>query len=261
MCSEPAGVLFHEAIGHRVEGCRLLSSVEGQTFKDQIGKRVTSPGVQMYDDPRMTTFKGKSCIGSYDYDDEGVRAQRADLLKDGKLAGFLTSRSPIKVRGHKSNGHGRNEKNQKPISRMAVTVIESTQGKSFEELKAMLIEEVVAQNKPYGLVVYDIRGGETDTTTYDFQVFSGEIAHASLIYPDGREEHIRGVDFVGTPLQALQNIAAVGSDQTLTNAYCGAESGYIPISIISPSILLKSLELQSKEEELVPPYVLNKPPF
>ena len=35
-----SGVLFHEAIGHRLEGSRLLSTGEGQTFKGQIGKKI-----------------------------------------------------------------------------------------------------------------------------------------------------------------------------------------------------------------------------
>lgn len=70
---------------------------------------------------------------------------------------------------------------------------------------------------------------------------------------------MRGVNFVGTPLQALSNIIAIGDTPELDNGYCGAESGLIPISTISPAALISNLELQGKEEELVTPSILQRP--
>jgi len=70
---------------------------------------------------------------------------------------------------------------------------------------------------------------------------------------------VRGVNFVGTPLQALNNIIAVGSEQEMDNGYCGAESGFIPITTIAPGVLLSNLELQAKEEALVTQYILPRP--
>ena len=68
------------------------------------------------------------------------------------------------------------------------------------------------------------------------------------VYPDGREEIIRGVDFVGTPLNAIRGICASGGEFEVDNAYCGAESGFVPVSTITPALLVKTLELQSKSE-------------
>ena len=255
----PAGLLFHEAIGHRVEGSRLLSSGEGQTFKGQVGKRIIPAELTMRDNPRIKRFKGQRCVGAYDFDDEGSPSKNAVLIEDGILKGFLNTRAALNSRNHKPNGHARNKKFQRPISRMAVTIIEGQQPVSLKRLKELLIEEIKLQKKPFGMIVYETSGGETETTTYDFQAFSGEISYATLVYPDGKEVSVRGVNFVGTPLQALHNIAAIGDELVLDNGYCGAESGFLPISTISPAILLRNLELQSKQEELVTQYILPGP--
>ncbi|MCB0319857.1 MAG: TldD/PmbA family protein [Bdellovibrionales bacterium] len=259
LAPQPAGLLFHEAIGHRLEGSRLLSSGEGQTFKGHVGKRVIASDITIRDNPRLKQWRGIKCIGSYEFDDEGVEAQDTLLIEKGVLRDFLTTRAAIKRGRHASNGHARSRKYQRPISRMGVTIIESEDGLSWPELKEKLIEEIKFQNKPFGLIVYESLGGETETTSYDFQAFAGEISCAYIVYPDGREEMVKGVDFVGTPLQALGNIIAVGADQEIDNSYCGAESGFIPVTTISPAILLRNLELQAKDEELYTPNILTKP--
>lgn len=259
---EAAGVLLHEVVGHRIEGSRLLSSGEGQTFKEHVGKQIFSVPLTMRDDPNLKTFEGKRCIGAYSYDDEGARAQNAVLVEQGVLKDFLNTRSPLtKKRGFQSNGHARNKTYQRPISRMAVTIIEGRNGLSLAELKSRLIEEIKNQNKPFGMIVYETSGGETDTSSFDFQAFAGEISYATIVYPNGREVTVRGVNFVGTPLQALNNIVAYGKEKVLDNGYCGAESGLIPISTISPALLLSNLELQGKDEELRTPYILPRPKF
>lgn len=255
----PAGLLFHEVVGHRLEGSRLLASGEGQTFKDQEGKQIFNLPVTVRDNPRIKEFEGQRCIGSYDFDDEGVEAQDAVLVEDGVLKGFLTTRSAIKKGRFHSNGHARTRQQQRPISRMAVTVVETENGQPLDKLKAKLIQEIKRQKKPFGMVVYETNGGETDTTSYDFQAFAGEISFATLLYPNGKEVCVRGVNFVGTPLQALNNIVAVGDTPELDNAFCGAESGMIPISTISPAVLLSNLELQGKDEQLVTPHILQRP--
>jgi predicted Zn-dependent protease len=142
---------------------------------------------------------------------------------------------------------------------MGVTIVKGKEPVSSRRLRQMLIEEIIKQKKPFGMIVYETSGGETDTTSYDFQAFSGEISYATLIYPDGSEVVVRGVDFVGTPLQALNNIIAVGDKQVIDNHYCGAESGFIPVTTICPAILLSNLELQAKDEALVTQYILPKP--
>jgi TldD protein len=255
----PAGLLFHEAVGHRLEGSRLLSAGEGQTFKDQEGKQIFSLPITVRDNPLLKEFNGNRCIGAYTYDDEGVKAQDTVLIEDGVLKGFLSTRAALKRGRHTSNGHARTKQNQRPISRMAVTVIEGKNGEPLDRLKAKLIQEIKRQKKPFGMIVYETNGGETDTTNYDFQAFSGDISYATLVYPNGREVCVRGVNFVGTPLQSLSNIVALGDAPELDNGFCGAESGLLPITTIAPAVLVKNLELQGKDEELETPSILKRP--
>jgi hypothetical protein len=142
---------------------------------------------------------------------------------------------------------------------MGVTIIEGSNGESLNRLKEKLLREIKRQRKPFGMIVYETNGGETDTTNYDFQAFSGDISYATLVYPNGREVCVRGVNFVGTPLQSLSNIVAIGDSPELDNGFCGAESGLLPISTISPAVLVRNLELQGKDEELVTPSILKRP--
>ncbi|MBX7136352.1 MAG: TldD/PmbA family protein [Oligoflexia bacterium] len=259
LCPGPSGLLFHEAIGHRLEGSRLLSSGEGQTFKGQEGKPVLNLELTIRDNPKLKEFKGQRCIGAYDFDDEGSAAQDALLVENGVLRDFLNTRAATRKKNFAPNGHARNKKFQRPISRMAVTIIEGKKALNMQQLRELLIAEIKRQKKPFGMIVYETAGGETETNSYDFQAFSGEISYATLIYPDGKEIVVRGVNFVGTPLQALNNIIAIGDQQSIDNGYCGAESGFLPVTTISPAVLLRNLELQAQEEELVTQYLLPSP--
>jgi TldD protein len=256
---QPAGLLFHEAIGHRLEGSRLLSLSEGHTFRNHEDKKVLKLPITIRDNPTLESWNGIGCIGAYQFDDEGTQSHDTLLIDKGILKEFLTTRAQIPTKKFRPNGHARNRRYQRPISRMAVTMVESDCGISHDELKKRLLEEIIKQDQPYGVIIYETGNGETDTSTYDFQAFSGQIMFATLLYPNGKEVPIRGVDIVGTPLQALSNIIEVGDKLEVDNSYCGAESGSIPVSTISPAILLSHIELQAKDEELVTPFVLRPP--
>jgi predicted Zn-dependent protease len=142
---------------------------------------------------------------------------------------------------------------------MGVFTVSGHETTTLQELRKRLLEEVKKQGKPFGMIVYETSGGETDTTNYDFQAFRGEISYATLLYPNGRERLVRGVNIVGTPLQSLDNVIGIGDHRELDNSFCGAESGLLPVSMIAPAVLLSNLELQAKSEESAPPSILKKP--
>ena len=259
LAPRPAGLFLHEVVGHRLEGSRLLSDDEGKTFKDKVGVKIMHEGLTIADDPRITHHDGVSLIGHYPCDDEGIPAQRALLVEDGVLKGFLTTRSPIRKGMTQSNGHARNQSDERPISRMGNLMVTSKEGQSFAQLKRLLIAEIKKQKLSFGIVLYEVEGGETGTEAYNFQAFLGQITKAAKLYPDGREKPIKGVDFVGTPLASLSHIVAVGDTLEVDNGFCGAESGTVPVSTISPALLLSSLELQAKESSVITPYALPLP--
>jgi len=254
----PAGLLLHEAVGHRLEGSRLLASGEGQTYKDSVGQQILPNFLSIREDPRLERYDGRSLIGHYRFDEEGVAAQETRLVVRGKLKRFLSTRTGISRR-HRSSGHARSAYHQRPISRMGLTIIESQNGLDRRALRQRLLDQIRRQKVPFGIRIIEASTGETATDAYNFQAFLGEINLAAKVFPDGREEWIRGVNFVGTPLNAIRGIVAAGKRHVVDNAYCGAESGYVPLTTISPAIVVSELELQSKAETPYSPYTFPIP--
>lgn len=257
--SEAAGVLFHEAVGHRLEGDRQDNDSEGKTFHGQVGKPLLPPFLSLVDDPTLRSIGNQPLNGFYSYDDEGVAASRVTLVDRGILKNFLVSRHPVEGFTH-SNGHGRSQLNRKPVARMANLIVSSTRQVSDRELKKMLVAEAKRQGKPYGLIIRDITGGNTNTSSYGYQAFKGM---PRMVYrvdvADGKETLVRGVEVVGTPLTALNKIMATGNHLGIFNGYCGAESGMVPVSTVAPPTLLQEIELQRVVEGKDRPPVLSSP--
>jgi predicted Zn-dependent protease len=241
---EAAGVLFHEAVGHRLEGERLEDDKDGQTYRGQVGQQVLPPFVTIVDDPTLARAAGTSLNGTYAFDEQGVPAARTVLVKDGKLVGYLLSRKPVKP-FTRSNGHGRSQGARTPVARMANLVVESSRQVAMEELKKRLMAEARRQGKPFGLVIRDIEGGNTNTASYGYQAFKGT---PRLVYRvdarTGKEELVRGVELVGTPLASVNKLLATSDAPRVFNGYCGAESGYVPVSTVAPAVLVGEIELQ-----------------
>lgn len=261
LSGKAAGLFLHEAVGHRLEASRFLSDDEGRAFMDKIGKKVTHEGLSICDDPTCREWDGQPLIGGYAFDDEGVSSARADLIHKGLVTDFLSTRAPFSrsKKRHRSNGHARSENFQRPMSRMANLIVTGDNALAWRQLKKGLLDEVRKRGLEFGMILYGVEGGETGTDAYDFQAFLGEITHAARVFPDGREELVKGVDFVGTPLSTLNQILAIGKDLHVDNGYCGAESGMLPVSTVSPPLLLANLELQSKSPAKVTHYILPLP--
>jgi hypothetical protein len=80
------------------------------------------------------------------------------------------------------------------------------------------------------------------------------------VYPDDRpDELVRGVDIVGTPLASFAKILATSNRQEVFNGYCGAESGSVPVSAVSPALLVSEIETQRKEKSTDRPPLLPRP--
>lgn len=262
LAPEATGVLFHETVGHRLEGERLHDDHEGRTFKGQVGRRVLPPFLTIVDDPTLAEFEGTPLNGHYLYDDQGVRAQRVTLIEGGVLENYLLSRKPVEG-FERSNGHGRAQGNRTPVARMANLLVRSTKTVSPARLRQMLIAEAKKANKPYALLIKDMTGGNTNTSTYGYQAFKGV---PRLVYridvKTGKEELVRGVEIVGTPLASINKIIATSDEYGVFNGFCGAESGYVPVSAIAPSALISEIELQrtarAKERSPILPPPLHR---
>jgi predicted Zn-dependent protease len=259
LMNRASGVFFHEIFGHRVEGHRQKDVEEGQTFAKKIGQEVLPAFISVVDDPTRRQFQGVDLNGFYEFDDECVPGQPARIVESGILKTFLLSRSP--TRGFtKSNGHGRRQAGMTACSRMGNLVIESAKQVRFEELRARLVEECKRQSKDYGLLFDDISGGFTMTERWMPQSFKVVPILVYRVYADGRpDELVRGVDIVGTPLTCFSKILCTADDPGIFNGFCGAESGYVPVSAISPSILVEQIEVEKKQKAQDRPPILPAP--
>jgi predicted Zn-dependent protease len=243
-----AAVMFHEIFGHRVEGHRQKNDDEGQTFAKKIGTAIMPAFVDIYDDPTIQRLNGVDLNGFYRVDDEGVMARRVPLVERGVLRGFLMGRSP--VRGFpRSNGHGRSQEGRAVVARQGNLIVHPTRTTSERALRQMLLAEIARQRKPYGLRLRLNEGGYTSTERHTIQSFKVRPVMVYRVYPDGREELIRGADIEGTPLTALAQILAAGDVLAVDNGHCGAESGLVPVSLASPSLLLARIEIARKAAE------------
>lgn len=259
LMNRASGVFFHEIFGHRIEGHRQKDVEEGQTFAKMLGQEVLPTFLSVVDDPSRKTLNGIDLNGFYYFDDEAVPAQPAGLVKDGVLQTFLMSRSP--TRGiNKSNGHGRRSPGMRVVARQGNLFVDSTKQVPFPELRTMLIDEARQQGKEYGLLFVDISGGFTNTQRTGPQAFKVLPIIVYRIYVDGRpDELVRGADVVGTPLTCFSKILATGDDPAVFNGVCGAESGWVPVSAISPSILVQQIEIEKKQKAQDRPPILEAP--
>ncbi|MBM3308392.1 MAG: hypothetical protein FJY74_08705, partial [Candidatus Eisenbacteria bacterium] len=246
LTSRAAGVFFHEIFGHRIEGHRQKSESEGQTFTRKVNQQILPEFISVYDDPTLPVFRGTDLRGHYRYDDEGTPSERVTVVDRGVLRNFLTSRSPIEG-FPRSNGHGRREHGNDVVARQGNLIIESEKTVPYARLRQMLIEECRRQKKPYGLIFDDISGGFTMTGRGGPQAFKVLPLLVTRVYADGRpDEVVRGVDIVGTPLTSFSKIAMAADDPGVFNGTCGAESGWCPVSGISPSLLVTEIEVEKR---------------
>ena len=251
-------VFFHEVFGHRVEGQRQKGEDEGQTFTKMVGQPVLPSFLSVDFDPTLKHYGGVDLVGSYSFDDEGVRARPVVAVKDGILTSFLMSRAPI-AGFPNSNGHGRAQAGMKPVARQSNLVIVNSKPVTREQMKRLLIAQIKQQNKPFGLLFDDIQGGFTLTMRALPNAFEVLPIMVYRIYPDGREQLVRGVNLVGTPLAAFSKIVAADDEKAVFNGVCGAESGWVPVSASGPGILISQIEVQKNTKSQERPPILPAP--
>ena len=254
-----AGVFFHEIFGHRVEGHRQKDEAEGQTFTKSIGTAVLPGFLSVVFDPTRKAMESIDLNGTYSYDDEGIKARPVTVVENGILKTFLMSRSPIHGFDH-SNGHGRRQPGAEVVSRQSNLIVESKSTVSESRLREMLLNEIKRQHKPYGLYFQQVTGGYTLTQRRGLQAYTVIPLIVYRVYADGHpDELVRGVDIVGTPLSSFAKILVTSDKPDVFNGYCGAESGQVPVSAVSPALLVSEIEIQKKDHSRDRPPLLSAP--
>jgi predicted Zn-dependent protease len=169
------------------------------------------------------------------------------------------SRSPIES-FPKSNGHGRRQAGFPAVSRQSNLIVKTAKNVTKDELIKKLKDEITKQNKDYGFYFEQVSGGFTFTSRTIPNAFNVTPLVVYKVYTDERpNELVRGVDFIGTPLTTFKNIIEADNELGTFNGICGAESGGVPVSASSPSLLISTIEVQKKQKSQAKPPILQSP--
>ena len=145
------------------------------------------------------------------------------------------------------------------MARQSNLIVEVSDPLTTEELDARFFEAIEAAGKSFGLRIEEIEGGFTYTGRAIPNSFNVSPLLVYRVYPDGRQELVRGVDLIGTPLVTFSRVVAADDRIGVFNGFCGAESGSVPVSAAAPSILVSQIEVQKKPRSQDRPPLLPAP--
>jgi len=235
---DAASDIFNGMVGGNVLGKRPRPGDSARTTGDYASNyksRVLPAFLSVEDDPTLKTFAGKTLIGSYDSDDEGVRAVKVPVIQDGLLVNYLVDREPIRD-FPESNGHGRAAPGQSASPNIGNLIVESKQALSPEQLKQKLIDLCRQENKAFGYYVETLGGTDYEPRLL-YRVYE----------KDGHQELVRGAAFDELDTRALRNdLVAAGNDSLVGN-----REGAVPTTVIAPSILFDDLEVKRTDSKNV----------
>jgi predicted Zn-dependent protease len=228
-------------------------------WEGRVGARVLPDWMDVVDDPTLESYKGHELLGYYPLDMEAVAPKPVTLVERGVLKNYLLTRQPVS--GYEgSNGHGRlpgaNGAKQPAFGNLFIQAREKV---SEADLKRQFLDLVRQRGKAYGLIVRRIDFPQTGAAT-GTRLRAGATAVAApllvyKVFPDGREELVRGLSFASINLRGLRDITAA-SDQEHIFEYTTTGGNYIVgQSVIAPSILFEDMELDRREADW------PKPPF
>lgn len=237
---------IHESIGHATEYDRAIgyeAAYAGTSFAtpDKLGSmRYGSPVMNVTAD--RTVEHGLATTG---FDDEGVRAQSWDLVRDGLFVGYQLDRV-FAPRLGKSRSNGcsyADSAHHVPIQRMAnVSLQPGAEDLSTEDLISRVTD---------GIYVVGDKSWSIDMQRYNFQ-FTGQ---RFFRIRDGRlDGQLRDVAYQATTIDFWGSMEAVGGPSTwrLGGAFnCGkAQPGQVaPVSHGCPSALFRGVNVLNTQAE------------
>jgi hypothetical protein len=243
----------------------------------RMGRRIMPDFLSAYDDPNLTQWGNQDLFGRFAIDDQGVKSERVDIAKDGKLTGFLMSRSPVK-KVATTNGHGRyrSENNgNRTVGLPGVLVIESRETQNLDDLKKILIRTAQDFDNKYAVIVTRLTPTRPRSTFEQYMRWftpspaAGDkpmLAAPSIAYKidlvTGKVDLIRGLDFSSITTRLLRDISAVSKETFTYNfLYHDSEGNAYPMSVVAPAVLIDEMDLVTKETKPTKLPILSHPFF
>ncbi|HLJ45044.1 MAG TPA: metallopeptidase TldD-related protein [Bryobacteraceae bacterium] len=282
-----AAQLFGQLLGDNLKLSRKPVPEPGRNaphlpseLETRVGARILPTWMDVVDDPTQTDFHGQRLLGAYAYDLEGVAPKPLPLVEKGILRNFLTTRTPALKGFETSNGHARMPGSYGARgSGFGNLFVRASETVPFADLKNRLIDMCKQQNKPYGILVRKLDWPSSASFDELRRELSGMAQSGGgsrpvsmpllvyRIYPDGREELIRGVRFRGLSTRSLKEIAAASDqpyvlnvlDSPATFALMGASNFVTSATVIAPGLLFEELELETIKDEMPKPPIVPPP--
>jgi TldD protein len=221
------GVLFHEAVGHGLEGDGVRKKTSFYTGR--VGEAVASNRVSIIENGGMENLRG-----SFNVDDEGTPPQQNILVEAGVLRGFMTDRITAQALDAGRTGNGRRQSYRfPPIVRMTNTYLYEGQDD---------VDQMIKDTKS-GLYARNLGGGEVDTTSgnFTFGVLEGyRIEDGKITAP------VRGAVLVGNGPEIMTRIDRVGPDLVFWPGTCG-KGQWVPVSSGAPTLRISSMTIGGED--------------
>ncbi len=248
---------------------------QASPFEGKIGSRVLPTSFTVADDPTQKVWRGRPLLGTYAIDSEGVAAQAVTVIEKGVLKSILSTRQPARDAAA-SNGHARLPgafgAKTAAISNLFVKCAEPVPA---AELKTQLLKQVADRGKPYGVIVRKMDFPSSASIAEVRRLAAGSSDRpvslpllAYRVYPDGREELVRGLRFRGLGVRTLKEILSASDTETAFDfmgngapfSLMGA-GGFVYLStVVAPSVLFEELEMEVATDDLPRLPVVPPPP-
>lgn len=243
------------------------------TFQNKIGGRVLPEFLSIDAIPNSKEYKGIGLSGYFELDDQGIKPEDVNLVKNGYLKALLSNRTPTR-RVRESNGHQRG--GAAMISNLHLTSKEDHR-KPNDSLRARMLKLCKDRELEYGIVVRQAFNSNVMYTTLmrnfgnKWPISFGNpkiyLIEVYKLYHDGRQELIRGAEAAGFTVQSFKDILNVGDSEYVLNYYAPAITSpfisggdmYVQSSVIVPDILFEDGDIKSMTEDFTKPPLISKP--
>jgi hypothetical protein len=244
-----------------------------QAFQTKIGGRVLPEFLSLSAKPSNKVFNKTPLLGNYFLDDSGIEPEDVELVENGYLRNLLSERVPTR-RVKNSNGHKRG--GGAMLSNMFVQ-FDKEKSSSNKELKERMLQLCKDRELPYGIIVRKASNQNLIYTSLYRLAMGGlgfargegamNLIHAYRVYPDGREELIRGAEISSFSAQTFKDIIMVGDklfaynylSPSVISPFMTGGDQYVGVSIVTPDILFEDMEIKSPEEDFRKPPILPNP--
>ena len=265
LVNEAAGEFVAQMLAPNLSGERAPLVEEGfmmgggrLDFADRLNRPVLSKFLTVYDDPTAKKDDGVDLFGTYRTDDQGVPAQRVNLIENGILRNLLMSRRPRKE-FVQSNGHARAASLGAPQARVSNLFVRARDGKSNGDLTQSFLKSCRELELPFCIKITALLPDPSPNGA----LLSSPLLAYKVFPSDGHEELVRGVQMGEVTLRMLRDITAAGSDNFTYNTVLSGDywRGGLPVSISTPSLVVEEMEMKKGTATQEKPALLTHPFF